>query len=431
MLKEKQNLSDLPRTLPAESPDMPLGCGPLLPAEGGQPKPLRQQVFERVRSAGQTSRIDVAKDLGISPGSVTQLTSEIISAGLIVEAESPHDAHTRGRPPVALRVAPAAGYVVGMKLGDFTHSAVVVDFAGAAICDYDCAASAQRHEPEGLVSEANAILRALLEKAGLDIAQVSAVGVGIAGIVDHDQGVVPWSPLLRPRNVALRDLLSDAMGVPVHLDNDANVLTLAELWFGAGRGRQSFAVVTIEYGVGMGLVLDNRLYRGSGGLGLELGHTKVQLDGALCRCGNRGCLEAYLADYALVREARVALDMKSEPFGPVDMMLETLYEQAKAGNQHARTIFNRAGRYLALALSNVVHLFDPNLIILSGERMRYDYLYAEEVMAEMESLTLDKGRAPPEVDINVWGGFVWARGAAALALSSVTDELFGAVRVEA
>jgi len=112
-------------------------------------------------------------------------------------------------------------------------------------------------------------------------------------------------------------------------------------------------------------------------------------------------------------------------------MLETLYEQAKAGNQNARTIFHRAGRYLAVAMSNVVHLFDPNLIILSGERMRYDYLFAEEVMAEMDSLTLDRGRPAPDVEVNVWGGSAWAQGGAALALSSITDELFGVVRVEA
>jgi len=132
MLKEMQELGKLSVALSGGAGTMPAGCGPLLPAEGGQPKPLRQQVFERVRSAGQTSRIDVAKDLGISPGSVTQLTSELIAAGLIVEAASPHEAHTRGRPPVALRIAPGAGYVVGVKLGDFTHSAVLVDFAGAA-----------------------------------------------------------------------------------------------------------------------------------------------------------------------------------------------------------------------------------------------------------------------------------------------------------
>lgn len=402
------------------------GCGPILLADGYQPKPLRQQVFERVRAAGQTPRIDVAKDLGISPGSVTQLTSELIATGLVVEAEPAHEASTRGRPPVALRIAPGAGHVVGLKLSDFRHSGVIVDFSGKVICQAEHPARQQVHQLSDLVAEANALLKELLRMSNLDSDAISAVGVGVAGVVDHQGGTVPWSPLLRARDTALRDALSEAMGLPVEIDNDANVLTLAELWFGAGRKKRSFAVVTIEYGVGMGLVIDNRLYRGSGGLGLELGHTKVQMDGALCRCGNRGCLEAYLADYALVREARIALDMKSEPFGPVDMMLETLFEQAKAGNQRARTIFRRAGRYLSLALSNVVHLFDPSLIILSGERMRYDYLYAAEVLSEMEQLTLERGRPAPEIDINVWGGFVWARGAAALALSSVTDEMFGA-----
>ncbi|MEM7469989.1 MAG: ROK family protein [Pseudomonadota bacterium] len=401
------------------------GCGPVLQAGPSFVKPLRQQVFERVRAVGQAPRVSLAKDLGISPGSITQISSELIAAGLVEETEPDHDASTRGRPPVALQVCGGSGYVVGMKLGDFRHSAVLVDYAGVQICEDHIPSSEQAHSPEALSAEGAKLLEQLLRKAQIGKDKISAVGVGLAGIVDHEAGIVPWSPLLIERNVDLRTQLEASMGVPVHIDNDANMLTLAELWFGAGRDRQSFAVVTIEYGVGMGLVLDNRLFRGSGGLGLELGHTKVQLDGALCRCGNRGCLEAYLADYALVREARIALDMKSEPFGPVDQMLETLFTQAKAGNQRARTIFKRAGRYLAVALSNVVHLFDPKLIILSGERMRYDYLYAESVLSEMEELTLDRGRPAPEVDINVWDGFVWARGAAALALSAVTDDLFG------
>ncbi|MEM6408836.1 MAG: ROK family protein [Pseudomonadota bacterium] len=361
---------------------------------------------------------------------MTQISSELIAANLLEETEPAHDASARGRPPVALQVRSGAGHVVGLKLGDFQHSAVLLDYSGEQICEVSLASSEQAHRPQALSEEASRLLEKLLDKAGIGKASISAVGVGLAGIVDHEAGVVPWSPLLNARDVNLREELERRMDLPVHIDNDANMLTLAELWFGAGRERQSFAVVTIEYGVGMGLVLDNRLYRGSGGLGLELGHTKVQLDGALCRCGKRGCLEAYLADYALVREARIALDMKSEPFGPVDQMLEALYSQAKAGNERARTIFRRAGRYLSVALSNIVHLFDPQLIILSGERMRYDYLYAESVLAEMEELTLDRGRPPPEIEINVWDGFVWARGAAALALSAVTDEMFGQARAE-
>ncbi|MEM9434978.1 MAG: ROK family protein [Pseudomonadota bacterium] len=358
---------------------------------------------------------------------MTALTADLIAAGLIHEVEVPHSgANPRGRPPVALSVEPTARFVVGMKLGDFEHSAVLVDFSGVPVADASLPSAHLKKETSDLVEEAEQLLTRVLDSAGLQRSAVAALGIGLSGIVDHETGEVPWSPILQDRDVSLRGKLSERLNVPVHLDNDANVLTLAELWFGAGRAKSSLAVVTIEYGVGMGLVVDNKLYRGARGLGLELGHTKVQLDGALCRCGSRGCLEAYIADYALVREARVALDLDRDALGEVNLMLERLFDQAKAGNERARTIFRRAGRYLSLALSNVLHLFDPELIILSGERMRYDYLYAEEVLSEMTAMSLDTGRPPPKVDINVWGGLVWARGGAALALSAVTDEIFAA-----
>jgi len=107
-------------------------------------------------------------------------------------------------------------------------------------------------------------------------------------------------------------------------------------------------------------------------------------------------------------------------------MLETLFAEAKGGNLAARSIFRRAGRYLALGLSNVIQLFDPDLVILSGERMRYDYLYADEVIAETLTLTLDHGRKPCRIEIHAWGDMVWARGAAALALDHVTQSVMGA-----
>ena len=110
------------------------------------------------------------------------------------------------------------------------------------------------------------------------------------------------------------------------------------------------------------------------------------------------------------------------------MVLESLYDHAKAGNGAARSIFKRAGRYLAVGLANVINLFDPALIILSGERMRYDYLYAAETLAEMESLSIVTGRPRPPIEIHAWGDLLWAHGAAALALSVVSDGLIAPSR---
>lgn len=396
------------------------GCGPVIPArEGGAPV-LKQQVFECVRFSGRISRRDVAKHLDVSPASITHMVAELIDEGLVQEVETPARPGHRGRPPVALSVRAEAVYVAGINLSDASHSGIIVDFSGNPIADVSLPRTGTLGELAPLVDEAEAVFAALLRESGLERAQIAAMGLGLPGIVDNNSGTILWSPILRDRDVPIGAMLSERLGLPVDIDNDANLVTLAELWFGAGRHNPNFAVITIEHGVGMGLVVGHRLYRGAHGAALELGHTKVHLDGALCRCGQRGCLEAYVADYALVREAAVAMDLGQLNTNAPQVLLEGLYDQAKAGNEAARTIFRRAGRFLAAGLANVISLFDPSLIILSGERMKYDYLYAEEVLAETRKLAVNSGRSTPPIEINAWGDLVWARGAATLALSAVT-----------
>ncbi|WP_075221834.1 ROK family protein [Acuticoccus yangtzensis] len=403
------------------------GCGPLLPVVT-ETRPLRQRLFESLRAAGASSRADLARWLDCSPASVTAVSAELIDAGLVKEIDAPREP-SRGRPPVALTVNAAVTAVAGVKLTDDAHTAVIIDFSGALIAQATLQSAAHRQTMAATLTEAEALLDMALAKAGMTRASLSWVGLGIAGVVDHAAGIVLWSPLLTERNAPLRETFAAAIGLPVTIDNDANLLALAELWFGAGRGMTDFAVVTIENGVGMGLVLGNRMFRGGSGLGMELGHTKVQLDGALCRCGSRGCLEAYVADYALVREAQTALHFNRDEAGSARELLETLYDEAKAGHKAALSIFRRAGRYLAVGLANVTELFDPHLIIISGGEMRFDFLYADAVLAEVQALTAQTGRTAPKIEINAWGDMVWARGAAALALSALTEQLLGTERV--
>ena len=405
------------------------GCGPLIPPLSDMLRPLRQQVFERVRASGLIPRVQLAKDLGVSPASVTTITQELIEAGLIEEVAAPRDGDAgRGRPAVALGVRAEAHFVAGMKLSDREHTAVIVDFAGNLIADDVIPRKPGPMTLAELLNAIESLLNRVCEKAGIHKSALSAMGLGVPGFVDCVEGMVYWSSVLAERTVPLASIAQARLGLPVTIDNDANLVTLAELWFGAGRGLSDFAVVTIEHGVGMGYVMNHRMFRGAQRLGMELGHTKVQLDGALCRCGQRGCLEAYVADYALAREAITALNWEHKEGQSISVVLESLYDHAKAGNGAARSIFRRAGRYLAVGLSNVINLFDPALIILSGERMRYDYLYAAETLAEMDNLAIVTGRPRPPIEIHAWGDLLWAHGAAALALSVVSDGLIAPSR---
>ncbi|TBX28639.1 ROK family transcriptional regulator [Nioella sediminis] len=377
----------------------------------------RQQVFEAIRQAGRIARIDIARETQVSPATVTAITSELLSAGLIEEItpEGDRTGAKRGRPRVALKVRGAAHLIAGIKISDRSATVILVDFEGQTVGEYDHELPGPVMSPEEMVSLVMRALGGACNAAGRDISEVSGVGLGIAGLIDATRNFVHWSPSLDQRNVELGRMLSDAMPVPFYMDNDANLVAKAEQLFGEARNVSDFIVITIEQGVGMGIVIDGRIYRGERGCGAEFGHTKVQLDGALCRCGQRGCLEAYVGDYALLREANIRGSAQPEDD------LSALYARAKAGDAMARSIFDRAGRMFAMGLANVINIFDPSLVILSGEQMTFDFLYGSDVLERVKSSVVQVDAPLPEIRVHKWGDLMWAKGAAACAMEGVSE----------
>ena len=406
------------------------GCGPLNADASDLGRPLRLRIFDYVRASGLVSRSQIAKDLRVSPGSVSPLAAELIEQGYLRETSLPRGTGDagRGRPPVALVARADAFVVAGVKIADRQITGIVIDSTGRQLASMKRSATPGPHPLDDQIERLAGIVGEMCAMAGIAPGNLSAVGVGLPGFVDHAAGHVFWSPVLDGRNLPVVAAAQAHLGVPVVIDNDANLVALAELWFGVGREMPDFAVVTIEHGVGTGIVLDHRLFRGAHGVGLELGHTKVQLDGALCRCGQRGCLEAYISDYALAREAETALRLPVMGSAPADELIERLFTEARNGHAAAQSIFDRAGRYLALGLANVVNLFDPSLLILSGDRMRYDDHFVGETLEQMRSMVLDTGLGVPPLKIHEWGTLLWAHGAAALALSSATETALGGGR---
>lgn len=398
------------------------GCGPLLAMREAQPKPPKHQVLEHIRAKGAVPRVEIAKALDISPGSVTAFTSELIQAGLLQEVEGRQKETGRGRPRVSLAISREAERVIGIKLSDRTHTAALMDFAGNQIHQASLPSDGREVGTDALIDRIGGLVDGLLAETGLERRDIAAIGIGMPGLIDHDNGMVVWSPLLDSRQVPLAALIKSRLSFHTLIENDTNVLALAELWFGKGRAMQSFALVTIENGIGMAFVLNNRLFRGVRGLGMELGHTKVHLDGALCRCGKRGCLEAYLADYALVREAATALHVQAVDLKNPEATMQILLDEARAGNEAAHSIFLRAGRYLALGLSNIMQVFDPERIIISGERLTFEYFYSKGVLDEALAMTLEASRFRDQVEVHAWEDPIWARGAGALALGYATDK---------
>ncbi|WP_424985292.1 ROK family protein [Microbulbifer sp. S227A] len=378
-------------------------------------------MLRQIRLAGRVPRIELASQTGMSRATVTTITAEFLNAGLIEEIARPDNTPDtrRGRPRVDLKIRGAAHALVGAKISYRQLSLILLDFEGEELGELEMQLPAETFSPDRLADLFADAVDRLARNAGLTSDDVSGVGLGIAGIVQAAEGVVYWSPSLSERNVALGEVLTRRLGRPVFVDNDANLVALAEQTFGLGQSHSDFIVVTIESGVGMGIVIGGELYRGTRGCGAEFGHTKVHLDGALCRCGQRGCLEAYVADYALLREALTVPG--DDPTAPPAARIETLLNAARAGDATARSIVDRAGRMFALGLANLVNIFDPELIILAGEQMQFDHLFADEVIAAIRTSIVQIDKPPPEVVIHKWGNLMWAKGAAAYALDHVTD----------
>lgn len=376
------------------------------------------RALAEIRKHGDVARVDLADALDLSPATVSAIIGDLIEAGFIEEAPAT-TAEGRGRPRVLLRLNPNALHVAGAKLSDGIITVAVLDFCGEVLSTMSAEVPRGKIETGLLVEKTNEALKTALRKASLTKADLAAFGMGVPGFVDVQSGLCHWSPLLSDTPVDIQGQLSKRLSCPIFIDNDANLATLAEMWFGAERAEKDFLVITVEHGVGLGIVLDGSLFRGSRGLGAEFAHTKVQIDGALCRCGQRGCLEAYVADYALAREAAVAVDIADRA-----TMLEQLASQAKEGHGVSASIYRRAGRMLGIGLANLINVFDPPLIILSGEHIHNHDLIAAEVRRTIDANSLSIDRPPARIAVHRWGDHLWARGAGALALDGLAAQAY-------
>ncbi|WP_226689166.1 ROK family transcriptional regulator [Ruegeria arenilitoris] len=376
----------------------------------------RLRVLEHIRAKGSVSRIDIASALQTSPATVTAATADLISAGLVKETESQAQSKSgkRGRPRVLLQLDGQMHLVAGLKVARQVISVILVDFEGNEVASHKYALDHARMSPQVFVSAIREALEETCSQIDRTVAHLAGVSIGVAGLVDANKNFVHWSSSIAERNIDFSHLLSNELPCPVFVDNDANLVAKAEQLFGLGKGLKNFLVVTIEHGVGLGIVLDGKLYRGERGCGAEFGHTKVQLDGALCQCGQRGCLEAYVGDYALIREMTVTghtNDMET---------VSDIHDRANSGDDRASSVLARAGQMFGLGISNLINLYDPECIIVSGAQMSFEHLCSNEVMTRIQNGVVNVDAPLPQIKVHHWGDMMWAKGAAAYGIEQIS-----------
>jgi len=265
---------------------------------------------------------------------------------------------------------------------------------------------------ETSVEMLNSLTNRLVQKSGIKKKQLLGVGIGLAGVVDFAHGLVRQNPYFGWRNIQLGDLLESRLRVPVFIDNDVNTLTLSEKWIDRGRAEDNFIVITVGRGIGMGIVINGQIYRGKAGGAGELGHTVVDANGPLCDCGRHGCLESLISDRALIAQARQIISL--EIIG-----LDELIELANTGQGDAKAILANAGRLLGTQIANLVNVFDPKLIIISGEGTRMGEVFFSAVRTTIQDCVMTGLAEDTEIRVNSWGDDIWALGAASLVIAEI------------
>lgn len=371
----------------------------------------RSLVLNTIRLEGPISRAQIARESGLSAATVSGLVTELILEELVFEREEGDS--SGGRRPVLLSLKPSGGFVIGIKLMEDHLIGALTNLEANVVTSTNVPFSGMN--PEDVITVIKHAVDELLAENKLPQSKLLGVGVGLAGIVDQDTGLLRHSPIFGWQGVPFGKMVQDALSVPAFIDNDVNTVTLTEKWFGVAKDIDHFVTVTIGRGVGMGIVSNGRLYRGRGGAG-EFGHIVVEPDGELCSCGKRGCLETLVADPYLVVKAQQIPSLSNRVES-----IDDLRALAEEGNAEARAVYRSAGESLGQSIANLINIFDPQMIILTGEGVKARNWFSKPMFEAIEACTMPGLGPDVPVQIDDLEDLAWARGAAGLVLRVVFD----------
>lgn len=324
-------------------------------------------VISAVRSAGQPSRTEIAATTGLSHSTISAISSDLISEGVLAPSKASGPASLkRGRPQVGLSLNPRAAAVMTVVLSLNFLSVAVVDYAGEVVAEEQRRLDTPTMPRDELIGECVAIVRRRIEDPDLDARGIARIALAIQGITDSEARAMLWSPITPHTDIPFADIIEGEFGIPATMENDCNMMAVALRWRKPERYRDNFISILLSHGIGMGLVLKGELFTGTHSSGGEFGHMIHRPDGALCRCGRRGCVEAYAGNYAIWRNARQASD-NDEPAADIsDADMRALAALAREKDGPEREAYRKAGEALGFGLGSLFALIDPAPVAMVG-----------------------------------------------------------------
>ncbi len=333
----------------------------------------RRNVIAALRQRGSLARIDLGKITGLSPASITTISAQLIEEQVVEELAgplgtvNPGSTVKRGRPTVRLGLRPEAAYVVGGKISIEGIELALADYRGNILhtrTRHIATYQSEQHEFGLTVARE---LRDFIAAARVSTKDVARIGFALQGLPDIRDGSIDWSPAFREQKIPLAAPVKELLGVPLFIANDANMIAEGMVANDPKNYAGNRAAIFVGYGVGMGLIIDGLVYHGATGTAAEFGHMNHIPHGAMCRCGRKGCLEAYIADYGILRFASGENEGFPAPMTAVAAdKMQALLMRAQNGDALALRAYARAGEALGFGIARLIALINPESVVIAG-----------------------------------------------------------------
>ena len=374
----------------------------------------RAQILNRLRLQGAVSRADLAKQIGLTRSTISRIVDELIAEKLVHETTSSQS--ERGRPGILLSLNPDGGSAIGLEIGVNFISILLTDFSPTPIWR-ERVRLEQDDDWEAYIAKAEELISAARKIAESKNLPLMGIGVAIWGMIDHAKGMIHFAPNLKWRDIPLEAKWNKLFNVPVYIENDANASALGEYYFGAAKNIEDFIYLSMDIGIGGGIISKGRLFRGASGFAGEIGHMVIDQNGEICSCGRRGCLETKAGRRVIVKRYR---DLTQEN----DMTLETIIQRGMDGDTVAKMIFSEVGESIGLGIGTLVNLFNPKCIILGWSVGQAYELLMPGIQRSLEKSSLPELRAHLKIKPSLNGSDDALLGSIALVLDDIIRETF-------
>ncbi|MBB6111078.1 Sugar kinase of the NBD/HSP70 family, may contain an N-terminal HTH domain [Mucilaginibacter lappiensis] len=355
---------------------------------------------------------------------INKIINQLIKEGFV--AEIGYAASSGGRRPLMYSVKPDAMYIMAIAMDQFSTRMLITDMHNKPITEVKMIALSLNDNPDALPQLIEHINNCIIN-SGIDKTRILGIGIGMPGFVSVSDGM-NYS-YLDTGGEKLTSYIKNAIGLPIYIDNDSSLIALAEQKFGAARSKDQAMVINLGWGIGLGMIVNGTIFRGSDGFAGEFSHIPLSEDGTLCLCGKQGCLEAEASMLVVTKRAIEGIkqgklsSLKSFINEPLEVIAKAIFDAIDIGDQYVIDLLSDAGYKIGKALAILIHIMNPRAIILSGRGTKAAKIMLAPIQQALNKYCIPRLAAKTELLISSLGFDAELLGAAALVMEYLDDDI--------